>query len=61
MVRTKKIGLMIRDGMTYIRTFPWLFVFPGLVLAVSSVLLNVVSDALQDRLDIHDSTNISSM
>ncbi|MBR4396138.1 MAG: ABC transporter permease [Eubacteriaceae bacterium] len=56
-----EIGLMIRDGMTYIRTFPWLFVFPGLVLAVYSVLLNVVSDALQDRLDIHDSTNISSM
>ena len=56
-----EIGLMIRDGMTYIRTFPWLFVFPGLVLAVYSVLLNVVSDALQDRLDIHDSANISSI
>ena len=56
-----EIGLMIRDGMGYIRTFPWLFIFPGLVLAVYSVMLNVVGDSLQDRLDIHDSANISRM
>ena len=56
-----EIGLMIRDGMGYIRTFPWLFIFPGLVLAVYSVMLNVVGDSLQDRLDIHDSANISQM
>ena len=56
-----EIGLMIRDGMSYIRTFPWLFIFPGLVLAVYSVMLNVVGDSLQDRLDIHDSANISRM
>jgi len=56
-----EIGLMIRDGMSYIRTFPWLFIFPGFVLAVYSVMLNVVGDSLQDRLDIHDSANISRM
>ena len=38
-----------------------MFIFPGLVLAVYSVMLNVVGDSLQDRLDIHDSANISQM
>lgn len=52
---------MIRDGMSYINTFPWLFIFPGLVLAVYSVMLNIVGDSLQDRFDIHDSANISRM
>lgn len=56
-----EIGLMIRDGMSYINTFPWLFIFPGLVLAVYSVMLNIVGDSLQDRFDIHDSANISRM
>ncbi len=56
-----EIGLMVKDGMSYIKTLPWLFICPGLVLAVYSVMLNVVGDALQDRFDIRNSSNVSQM
>ena len=56
-----EIGLMIQDGMMYIRSAPWMFLFPGLVLAVYSVMFNTVGDALQDKLDPHDSVNASRM
>jgi len=56
-----EIGLMIQDGMIYIRSAPWMFLFPGLVLAVYSIMFNTVGDALQDRFDPHDSVNASRM
>ena len=56
-----EIGIMIQDGMIYIRSAPWMFIFPGLVLAVYSIMFNTVGDALQDRFDPHDSVNASKM
>lgn len=56
-----EIGLMIQDGMVYIRSAPWMFIFPGLVLAVYSIMFNTVGDALQDKFDPHDSVNASKM
>ena len=56
-----EIGLMIQDGMTYIRSNPWMFIFPGLVLAVYSIMFNTVGDALQDKFDPHDSVSASKM
>ncbi|MBR3554296.1 MAG: ABC transporter permease [Oscillospiraceae bacterium] len=56
-----EIGLMIQDGMNYIRSNPWMFIFPGLVLAVYSIMFNTVGDALQDKFDPHDSINASKM
>ncbi len=56
-----EIGLMIQDGMNYIRSNPWMFIFPGLVLAVYSIMFNTVGDALQDKFDPHDSVNASKM
>jgi len=56
-----EIGLMIQDGMIYIRSAPWMFLFPGLVLAVYSIMFNTVGDALQDRFDPHESVNVSRM
>ena len=56
-----EIGLMIQDGMIYIRSAPWMFIFPGLVLAVYSIMFNTVGDALQDKFDPHDSVSASKM
>ena len=56
-----EIGIMIQDGMIYIRSAPWMFIFPGLVLAVYSIMFNTVGDALQDKFDPHDSVNASKM
>ncbi len=56
-----EIGLMIQDGMIYIRSLPWMFIFPGLVLAVYSIMFNIVGDALQDKFDPHDSVSASRM
>ena len=56
-----EIGLMIQDGMIYLRTAPWMFIFPGLILAVYSVMFNSVGDALQDKFDPHENVNASRM
>ena len=56
-----EIGLMIQDGMIYLRTAPWMFIFPGLILAVYSVMFNAVGDALQDKFDPHENVNASRM
>ncbi len=56
-----EIGLMIQDGLAYIRSDPWMFIFPGLLLACYSVMFNVVGDALQDKFDPHDPVNASKL
>ena len=38
-----------------------MFIFPGLVLAVYSIMFNTVGDALQDKFDPHDSVSASKM
>lgn len=48
---TAEIGLMIRDGLTYINKAPWMFLLPGLLLVAYSLLFNMVGDDLQDWLN----------
>ena len=45
---TAEIGLMVRDGITYINKAPWMFFLPGMLLALYSLLFNMLGDELQD-------------
>jgi len=44
-------GRMISNGIIYMRTAPWLTLFPGLVLTITVCSLNLVGDGLRDALD----------
>ncbi|WP_019170331.1 ABC transporter permease [Pseudaminobacter salicylatoxidans] len=45
------LGTMLSHGTRFITTAPWLIVFPGLMLTISVLALNLVGDALRDVLD----------
>ena len=44
-------GTMISDGKGYMRTAPWMTVFPGLAVAVTALSFNMIGDGLRDLLD----------
>ena len=44
-------GGMMNEGRTYIMRAPWMIVFPGVFLALSVLSVNLLGDALRDRLD----------
>ncbi|MBU8921598.1 MAG: ABC transporter permease [Bacteroidales bacterium] len=44
-------GRMISGGIAFMRTAPWLTLFPGLVLTLTISSLNLVGDGLRDALD----------
>ena len=44
-------GNMLAESRIYITRAPWLLLFPGLMIALSAFSLNVVGDAVRDRLD----------
>ncbi len=44
-------GLLIRDGARMMESYPWMLVFPGLVLSSALFALNLTGDALRDALD----------
>ena len=44
-------GNMLSESRVYITRAPWLLLFPGLTIALCSFSLNLVGDALRDRLD----------
>lgn len=44
-------GRMISGGIAFMRTAPWLTLFPGLVLTLTVCSLNLVGDGLRDALD----------
>jgi oligopeptide transport system permease protein len=44
-------GLLIRDGATTMETYPWLLIFPGIVLSATLFALNFLGDGLRDALD----------
>jgi peptide/nickel transport system permease protein len=44
-------GTMITDGQTQLYTRPWVSLAPGILLAGSIVLLNVVADGVRDAID----------
>jgi oligopeptide transport system permease protein len=45
-------GLLIRDGSKVLEEFPWLMLFPGMVLALTLFSLNFLGDGLRDALDV---------
>ncbi len=44
-------GSMVNLGSDYLRSQPWISVFPGLAIAVTVVSFNILGDALRDRID----------
>jgi peptide/nickel transport system permease protein len=44
-------GVMLRDAQTFIYSSAWPTVFPGVVIAVTVLGLNLLGDGLRDRLD----------
>lgn len=48
-------GSMIKDGADRMEEYPWMLVFPGLVLATTLFCLNFLGDGLRDALDVRAS------
>jgi oligopeptide transport system permease protein len=44
-------GVLIKEGAEVMEEFPWLLIFPGLVLAITLFSLNFLGDGLRDSLD----------
>ncbi len=44
-------GSMVNSGSGYLRSEPWMSVFPGLSIAITMVCFNILGDALRDRID----------
>jgi len=44
-------GSLLQSGYSYISKAPWYGLFPGLAVFITVLALNVIGDALQDRLD----------
>lgn len=44
-------GMMLSRGQTYIRTAPWLAIFPGLALVTTVLSINLLGDGLRDIFD----------
>ncbi len=44
-------GLLIRDGAVVMETYPWLLIFPGLVLSLTLFAMNFLGDGLRDALE----------
>jgi len=45
-------GLMINQGLAYIRTAPWISLFPGLAISILTIGLNLLGDGMRDVLDV---------
>ncbi|MGF0095583.1 ABC transporter permease [Peptoniphilus sp. SGI.035] len=44
-------GQMLSEGRAYIRNYPHITLFPGLAIAITILVLNIVGDALRDAFD----------
>jgi peptide/nickel transport system permease protein len=44
-------GVMLRDAQSFIDRSPWATVFPGVVIAITVLGLNLLGDGLRDKLD----------
>ncbi|MGC3992863.1 MAG: ABC transporter permease [Propionicimonas sp.] len=48
---TPEWGALLADGRSHILNFPYLIMFPGLVIALTVLSINLMGDALRDALD----------
>ena len=46
-------GVLIKEGADSMEEFPWLLIYPGLILAITLFSLNFLGDGLRDALDVH--------
>ena len=44
-------GAMLSEGRAYIRSFPFMTIYPGILIAVTVLSLNLLGDGLRDALD----------
>lgn len=44
-------GRIIADGRAYIQSAPWISLFPGLVLTITSICFNILGDGIRDEFD----------
>jgi len=45
-------GSMLADSRNYLGLNPWIAVFPGIAITVTLLSINLIGDALRDRLDL---------
>lgn len=50
-------GIIIREGAASMESYPWLIIFPGIILSATLLAFNVVGDALRDALDPQSGRN----
>lgn len=53
-------GSMLSDGRGLMQRAPWIVLYPGLAVFISSVIFNLMGDSVRDALDPLDSRNIFS-
>lgn len=54
---TPSWGNMLREGQAFISQYPWLSLFPGILVSLTIVAINFVGDGLRDLLDPWQSTS----
>ena len=50
---TPSWGNMLTDGQDTLSLYPWLAIFPGLMIFLTVIAINYIGDALRDALDPH--------
>ena len=58
---TPEWGTMISDAQTYLNSDPWMMLGPALAIILVVISLNLLGDALRDRLDPRDYTRASTV
>lgn len=48
---TPEWGAMLAEGRTYIRSYPYMCIFPGVLIIITVLALNLFGDGLRDALD----------
>ena len=48
---TPEWGALLADGRSHILNYPYLIMFPGVVIAITVLAMNLIGDALRDALD----------
>lgn len=48
---TPEWGAMLSDGRDYLTKYPWMCIFPGLLIMITVLALNLFGDGLRDALD----------
>jgi peptide/nickel transport system permease protein len=52
------LGLLIKEGTTYMVKAPWLIVAPGAVLVIAILAINIIGDSLRDRFEPRETRSL---